>query len=74
MVGLDARDAHVARERLAGNDHRLRFLESQDREEFPRAVHIPHHDCQMIEMLEHDSLSLSLDHLVGDDRAAKAGR
>src|SRR5262245_60634510 len=52
MLGLDAGHAHVARERLSGDDRGDRLLESQYPEERLGSLDVPHHDGDMIEMLE----------------------
>ena len=51
VLGFDARNTHVARERLARDGDGHRFLEPQDREERLGALGIAHDDGQMVEML-----------------------
>src|SRR6516165_12756799 len=66
MLRLDTGNAHVARERLPGDDDGDRFLEPQDREERLGAIDVAHNDGQMVEMrwhlrassLVHDSTSI----------------
>src|SRR5262245_28034931 len=56
MLGLDAGHAHVAGERLSGDDRGDRLLEPQHPEERLGPLDVPHDDGDMIEMLEHGIL------------------
>ena len=53
MLGFDAWNTHVARERFSGDDDRYCFLEPKDREERLCTLDVPHDDCQMVETLHH---------------------
>jgi hypothetical protein len=57
MLGFDARNTHVARERLSGDGDGHRLFEPQDREECFGALGIAHDDGRMVEMLHHSCCS-----------------
>src|SRR5690349_17517755 len=48
VIRLDAGYAHIARERLPGDDHRHPLLETENGEKFLRLSQVPHHDRQMV--------------------------